>query len=145
MRSLSILILFQLQSWIILRVRTKFLLRNFHAKRVIFKIAMINIFKNCIAGSLNKNYFLLNESPSLYWQCFVYSRTAWNNTYVKSHSKTFNALIIATLNKQRTAARVIILIKYTVVCDMPFNVNFFNFLTLNLLGENNQFCFESMN
>ena len=30
--SLSIFILFQLQSWIILRVRTKFLLRNFYAE-----------------------------------------------------------------------------------------------------------------
>ena len=33
------------------------LLRNFHAKRVIFKIAMMNIFNNCIGGSLNNNYF----------------------------------------------------------------------------------------
>ena len=65
-RSLSIFILFQLQRWIILRVRTKFLLRNFHAKRVIFEIAMMNIFNNCIAGSLSNNYFPLNESPSLY-------------------------------------------------------------------------------
>ena len=64
--SLSIFILFQLQSWIILRVRTKFLLRNFHAKRVIFEIAMMNIFNNCIAGSLSNNYFPLNESSSLY-------------------------------------------------------------------------------
>ena len=31
-RSISIFILFQLQSCIILRVRTKFLLRNFHVK-----------------------------------------------------------------------------------------------------------------
>ena len=35
-------------------------------ERVIFEIAMINIFKNCIAGSLSNNYFPLNESPSLY-------------------------------------------------------------------------------
>ena len=93
-RSLSIFILFQLQSWIILRVRTKFLLRNFHAKRVIFEIAMMNIFNNCIAGSLSNNYFPLNESPSLYQQCFVYSITAWKNTYLKNYSKTFNALIL---------------------------------------------------
>ena len=65
-RSLSIFILFQLQSWIILRVRTMFLLRNYHAKRLIFEIAMMNIFNNCIAGSLNNNYFPLNESSSLY-------------------------------------------------------------------------------
>ena len=56
-RFLSIFILFQLQSWIMLRVGTKFFLRNFHAKRVIFEIVMINIFNNCIAGILNKNYF----------------------------------------------------------------------------------------
>ena len=39
--SLSTLFLFQLQSWITLRVRTKFLLRNFHTKKVIMEIAMI--------------------------------------------------------------------------------------------------------
>ena len=65
-RSLSIFILFQLQSWIISRVRTKFLLWNFNAKRVIFEIGMMNTFNNCIAGSLSNNYFHLNESPSLY-------------------------------------------------------------------------------
>ena len=65
-RSLSIFILFQLQSWIILRVRTMFLLRNFHAKRVIFEIAMRNLFNNYIVGSLINNYFPLNESSSLY-------------------------------------------------------------------------------
>ena len=65
-RSLSIFTLFQLQSWIILRVRTMFLLRNFHAKRVIFEIAMRNMFNNCTVGSLNNNYFRLNESSSLY-------------------------------------------------------------------------------
>ena len=64
--SLSIFILFQQQSWIISRVRAKFLLGNFHVKSVIFEIAMMNIFNNCIAGSLNNNYFPLNESPSIY-------------------------------------------------------------------------------
>ena len=45
---------------------------------------------------------------------------------------------MATLNKQLTAPRVMILIKYTVVCNMPFLMyTFFIFLTLNLLGENN--------
>ena len=89
-------ILFQLQSWIKLRVRVRmmFLLRNFLAKRVIFEIAMMNIFNNCIAGSLNNNYFPLNESSSLYYQFFVYSKTAWKNTYLKNYSKTFNALIL---------------------------------------------------
>ena len=48
-RSLSIVILFQLQSLIILRVRTMFLLRNFHTSRGIFEIAMMNIFNNYIA------------------------------------------------------------------------------------------------
>ena len=52
--------------------------------------------------------------------------------------------LIATLNKQLTAPRVNILTKYTVVCNMPFNVHLF-FPALNLLGENNQLCFESMN
>ena len=63
--SLSIFILFQLQSWIILRVRTKFLFRNFHAKRVIMEIVMRKILDNCISGRLNSNYFPLNESSSL--------------------------------------------------------------------------------
>ena len=64
--SLSIFIIFQLQSWIILRVRTKFLFRNFHTKRVVMEIAMMKIFDNCTAGRLNNHYFPLNESPSLY-------------------------------------------------------------------------------
>ena len=64
--SLSIFILFQLQSWIILKVRTKFLLRNFHAKRVILEIATMKILNNCISGRLNNNYFPLNESSSHY-------------------------------------------------------------------------------
>ena len=75
-RSLNIFILFQLQSWIILRVRTIFLLRNFHVKRVIFETAMMNISNNCIAG------------------CSVYSIAAWKSTYLKNYSKTFNALIL---------------------------------------------------
>ena len=62
--TLSIFILFQLQSWIILAVRTKFLLRNFHSKRVITK-KMIKILNNCISGGINNNYFPLNESSSL--------------------------------------------------------------------------------
>ena len=82
--SLSISILFQLQSWIILRVRTMFLFRNFHAKWVIFEIVMMNIFNNCTGGSSNNNYFPLNQSSGLYWQCFVYSITAWKNTYLKT-------------------------------------------------------------
>ena len=103
-RSLTIFILFQLQSWIILRVRMMFFLRNFHAKRVIFEIAMMNIFNNCIAGSLNNNYFPLNESFSLYSQCFVYSITSWKNTYLKNYSKTFNALNLTSYSypKQTT-------------------------------------------
>ena len=64
--SLSIFILFQLQSWIILRVRTTYLLRNFHMNRVIMEIAMMKIVNNCIVGRLNKNHFPLNESSSLY-------------------------------------------------------------------------------
>ena len=95
-RSLSIFILFQLQSLIILRVRTMFLLRNFHAKRGIFEIAMMNIFNKCIAGSFYNNYFPLNESSSLYKQCFVYSITARKNAYLKNYFKTFNALILTT-------------------------------------------------
>ena len=100
--SLNIFILFQLQSWIILRVRTKILSRNFYAK--ILETAMMNIFNNCIAGSLNNNYFPLNESSSLYWPCFVNSITAWRNTYLKNDSKTFNALILTpySYTKQTT-------------------------------------------
>ena len=64
--SLSISIIFQLQSWIVLRVRTKFLFRNFHTKRVIMGIAMMKIFDNCTADRLNNHYFPLNESSSLY-------------------------------------------------------------------------------
>ena len=57
MSCLSTFILFQLQCWIILRVSTNFLFRNFHAKRVIMEIAMMKILNNCIAGRLNNNYF----------------------------------------------------------------------------------------
>ena len=64
--SLSIFILFQLQSWIILKVRTEFLFKNFHVKRVIMEIAMMNILNNCISGRWNNNYFPLNESSSLH-------------------------------------------------------------------------------
>ena len=64
--SVTIFILFQLQGWIISRVRTKFLFNNFHAKRVIMEIAMMKILNNCISGRLNNNYFPLNESSSLY-------------------------------------------------------------------------------
>ena len=49
-------------SWIILSVKTKFLLRNFHMKGVTMKIAM----NECISGRLSGNYFPLNESSSLY-------------------------------------------------------------------------------
>ena len=45
---LSIFLLFQLQSWIILSVRTKVLYRHFHAKRVIMEIVMMKIFNNYI-------------------------------------------------------------------------------------------------
>ena len=82
------------KSWIILRVRTKFLLKNFHTKRVIMEIAMMKIFNNCISGRLNNNYFTLNESSSSTNICFAYSITAWKNTYLKNYSKTFNALIL---------------------------------------------------
>ena len=61
-----IFILFQLRSWLTLSVWTRFLLRNIHTKRMIFEIAMMNIFNSCIAGSLNNNYFRLNESSNLY-------------------------------------------------------------------------------
>ena len=64
--SLSIFVLFQLQSWIISRVRTKFLIRNFHAKRVVMKIAMMKILNNCISCRLNNNHFPFNESSTLY-------------------------------------------------------------------------------
>ena len=66
-RSLNISILFQLQRCLILRVRTKFFRRNFHVKRVVFEIAMMNIF-----GSLNNNYFPFNEKfqPLLTIFCF---------------------------------------------------------------------------
>ena len=60
---------------------------------------------------------------------------------LKNYSKTFNALISTPYSypKQTTTApRVIILTKYTVVCNMPFNVYLFYFPDfLNLLGENN--------
>ena len=61
-----IFILFQLQSRIILGMRTKLLLKNIRTKRVIMKITMMEIFNNYIAGRLNNNYFPLNESSSLY-------------------------------------------------------------------------------
>ena len=65
-RSLSFFILFQQQSWMILRLRTKILLRSFHTKRVIMEMAMMEIINNCITVRLNNNYFYLNESSSLY-------------------------------------------------------------------------------
>ena len=68
--------------------------RNFHAKRIIMEIVMMKILNNCISGRLNSNYFHLNESSILYWQCFAYSITAWKNTYLKNYSKTFNGLIL---------------------------------------------------
>ena len=50
--SLSTFILFKLWSWIILRVKTKTLLKNFHRERVIMEVAMMKIFNNCIVDSL---------------------------------------------------------------------------------------------
>ena len=48
-------------------------------------------------------------------------------------------------SKQLTEPRVMILTKDTVACSMPFLMyTFFIFLTLNLLGDNNESCFESM-
>ena len=44
----------------ILRVRTKFSIRNFHTKRVIMEIAMMKIFNYSIAEKLNNDYFPLN-------------------------------------------------------------------------------------
>ena len=61
---LNIFILFQLQSWIVFRARTTFSLKSFQTKKVVM-IAMMKIISNCVAGMLN-NYFLLNESSSLY-------------------------------------------------------------------------------
>ena len=53
----------------------------------ILMIAMIDDIHDCdIAGSLSNNYFPLNKSPSLYQQCFIYSITAWKNTYLKNYS-----------------------------------------------------------
>ena len=127
-RSLSIFILFQLQCWIILRVTTKFLFGNFHAKRVILEIAMMNSFNNCITGSLNNNYFPLNESSSLYYQCFIYSITAWKNTYLKNYSITSNALILKRYSypKQVTyCTRFIKLTKYTVLCNRLLMYTFY--------------------
>ena len=137
-----IFILFQLRSWIIFRVWTRSLLRNIHTKRVIFEIAMMNIFNSCIAGSLSNNYFRLNESSNLYWQCFVYSITTWKTTYLKNYSKNFHALILAhllaILNKQLTAPWVIILTKYIqVFVTCLLMRTFFISLTLNLLRKNN--------
>ena len=90
-----IFILFQPRSWIILGVRTRFLLRNFYTKRVIFEIAMMKIINNCIADSLN--YFRLNESSSLYKQYFVYSIITWKNIYLKNYFKTFSCTCFNTL------------------------------------------------
>ena len=53
---------FKLQRSIILRVRMTFLLRNFHAKRVIMEIAIMKILNNCISGRLNNNYFPFHEN-----------------------------------------------------------------------------------
>ena len=50
--SLSTFILFKLWSWVILRVKTKALLKNFHRERVIMEVAMLKIFNNCIVDSL---------------------------------------------------------------------------------------------
>ena len=50
----------------IIESEDKFLLRNFHAKRVIIEIAIKKILNNCISGRLNNKYFPLNESSSLY-------------------------------------------------------------------------------
>ena len=49
--------------------------------------------------------------------------------------------LIATLNKQLTAPRVIILTKYTVVCNMPFNEHLFLFFWLWIYFEIIMFCF----
>ena len=92
---LSIFIPFQQQSRIMLTVRKKLLLRTFHTKIVAMEIAMMKIFNNCIVCRLNNNYFPLNESSSRYQQCFVYSITAYKNTYLKNYSKTSNAIILA--------------------------------------------------
>ena len=81
--SLSIFILFQLQSWIILRVRTKFLFRNFHAKRVIMEIAMMKILNNYIPGRLNSNYFPLKWK----FQSLVTMFCLFNNCLEKYLSK----------------------------------------------------------
>ena len=61
--TLSIFIIFQLQSLILLILGMKLLLRSFQAKRVIIETAMMKIFNNCISGRLN-NYFPLNEVPA---------------------------------------------------------------------------------
>ena len=64
--SLSIFIICQLQRLIIFKVRTKFLPRNFHTKRVIMEIVTMKMFNNSIASRLNNNCSPLNESSSLY-------------------------------------------------------------------------------
>ena len=40
--------------------------QEFSCEESDFEIAMMNLFNNCIAGSLSNNYFSLNEIPSLY-------------------------------------------------------------------------------
>ena len=70
-------------------------------ERAIFEMAMMNIFNNCIAGSLSNNHFPLNESPSLCWECFLYSKSAWKKTYLKNYSKTFSALILTPYSYPR--------------------------------------------
>ena len=65
---------------------------------------MMKIFNNCIAGSLNNNYFPSNESSSLLKQCFVYSITTWKNSYLKNYSKTLNALILTTYSYPKQTA-----------------------------------------
>ena len=89
-----IIIFFQLRSWIMLSVRTNFLLWSFHTKRVIFEIAMMKTFNKCIAGSLNNNYFRLMKVPASTYQCFVYTITTWKSIYLRNYSKTFHALIL---------------------------------------------------
>ena len=115
------------------------MLRNFHTKRVIMEIVMMKIFNNCLVGRLNSNYF------SFKWKFQPLLTFCLFNNYLdkylsKNFPKTFNELILTPYSypKQLTAPRVMILTKYTVVCNMPFLMyTFFIFLTLHLLGENN--------
>ena len=103
-----------------------FLLRNFHAKRVTFEIAMMNIFNNCVAGSLNNNYFPLKFQPLI--TMFYLFNNCLKEYLSKNNSKTFNGLILLPYSYPKlTAPRFIILTKYTVVCNMPFNVHVFYF------------------